>query len=255
MAILREQGVNGHVEMAAAFDRAGFEAWDVHMSDLLAGRVRLLEFAGLAACGGFSFGDVLGAGQGWAKSILFHAGLKQQFSEFFADPERFALGICNGCQMMSGLKEIIPGADDWPSFLRNRSEQFEARLARVEILPSPSIFMQGLEGAILPVVVSHGEGRADFAPGSNSAQVHGVMRYVDETGAATERYPHNPNGSEKGLTGFTNTDGRVTLMMPHPERVVRNIQMSWRPSEWDEAGDDSPWIELFRNARRWSDLT
>jgi phosphoribosylformylglycinamidine synthase len=255
VAILREQGVNGHVEMAAAFDRAGFEAWDVHMSDLLAGRVRLLEFAGLAACGGFSFGDVLGAGQGWAKSILFHAGLKQQFSEFFADPERFALGICNGCQMMSGLKEIIPGADDWPSFLRNRSEQFEARLARVEILPSPSIFMQGLEGAILPVVVSHGEGRADFAPGSNSAQVHGVMRYVDETGAATERYPHNPNGSEKGLTGFTNTDGRVTLMMPHPERVVRNIQMSWRPSEWDEAGDDSPWIELFRNARRWSDLT
>jgi phosphoribosylformylglycinamidine synthase len=255
VAILREQGVNGQVEMAAAFDKAGFEAWDVHMSDLLAGRVQLQEFSGLAACGGFSFGDVLGAGQGWAKSILFHEGLKQQFAEFFADPARFALGVCNGCQMMSGLKEIIPGAQDWPTFLRNRSEQFEARLSRVEILPSSSILFQGLEGAILPVVVSHGEGRAWFEPGSDSTQAHGVMRYVDDAGAATERYPHNPNGSGNGLTGFTNADGRITLMMPHPERVVRNIQLSWRPPEWDDAGDESPWLELFRNARRWTAVT
>ncbi|MEN9759350.1 MAG: hypothetical protein RL676_499 [Pseudomonadota bacterium] len=253
VAILREQGVNGQVEMAAAFDRAGFEAWDVHMSDLLSGRVRLHDFAGMAACGGFSYGDVLGAGQGWAKSILFHDDLRRQFADFFADPTRFALGVCNGCQMMSALKEIVPGAAHWPAFKRNRSEQFEARLSMVEVLSSPSIFMRHMEGARLPVVVSHGEGRAEFSAVSErqAAQSYAVMRYVDETGAPAERYPANPNGSENGWTGFSNTDGRITLMMPHPERVFRSVQMSWHPQPLKVLGEDSPWMLMFHNARQW----
>ena len=254
VAILREQGVNGQVEMAAAFDRAGFEAWDVHMSDLLGGRVRLHEFAGLAACGGFSYGDVLGAGQGWAKSILFNDDLRRQFSDFFADPTRFALGVCNGCQMMSALREIVPGAGHWPAFKRNRSEQFEARFSMVEVLASPSILMRHMEGSRLPVVVSHGEGRAEFSGASQqqAASQYTVMRYVDESGAPTMRYPANPNGSEGGWTGFTNGDGRITLMMPHPERVFRSVQMSWRPQSLQMLGEDTPWLLMFHNARQWA---
>ncbi len=251
VAILREQGVNGQVEMAAAFDRAGFEAWDVHMSDLLEGRIALADFAGLAACGGFSFGDVLGAGRGWARSILFHEALRQQFATFFADGSRFALGLCNGCQMFSALKEIIPGAQDWPTFEKNRSEQFEARLSQVEIVDSPSIFLSGFAGAILPIVVSHGEGRAVFADMQSAQRVATAMRYVDSQGRATEQYPANPNGSPQGVTGFTNQDGRITLMMPHPERVFRAVQMSWQPSRLAMSGDASPWLQMFMNARRW----
>ncbi len=261
VAVLREQGVNGQVEMAAAFDAAGFEAWDVHMSDLLSGRIRLDQFAGLAACGGFSYGDVLGAGQGWAKTILFNDDLRQQFTRFFADETRFALGVCNGCQMMSGLREIVPGAQHWPNFLRNQSEQFEARLSMVEILESPSVFFKDMAGAILPVVVSHGEGRADFnrhregsagARGGAMSNFNAVLRYVDAKGNPTEAYPANPNGSPQGLTGFTNIDGRVTLMMPHPERVFRNVQLSWRPEQFSALGDYSPWIQMFRNAHLWA---
>ncbi len=251
VAILREQGVNGQVEMAAAFDRAGFEAWDVHMSDLLEGRIALADFAGLAACGGFSFGDVLGAGRGWARSILFHEALRQQFETFFADSSRFALGVCNGCQMLSALKEIVPGAQDWPTFEKNRSEQFEARLSQVEVLESPSIFLSGFGGAILPVVVSHGEGRAVFAGAQAAERVTTAMRYVDSQGRPTEQYPANPNGSSQGVTGFTNDDGRITLMMPHPERVFRAVQMSWQPSRLAMSGDASPWLQMFMNARRW----
>ncbi|MEN9772719.1 MAG: hypothetical protein RJA58_1362, partial [Pseudomonadota bacterium] len=251
VAILREQGVNGQVEMAAAFDRAGFEAWDVHMSDLLEGRVQLSEFAGLAACGGFSFGDVLGAGRGWARSILFHDALRQQFEAFFADQSRFALGVCNGCQMVSALKEIIPGAQDWPTFEKNRSEQFEARLAQVEVLESPSVFLSGFAGAVLPVVVSHGEGRAVFASDQALTRAKPVLRYVDAQGHATETYPMNPNGSAQGVTGFTNQDGRITLMMPHPERVFRAVQMSWQPNRLAMSGDASPWLQMFLNARHW----
>jgi phosphoribosylformylglycinamidine synthase len=251
VAILREQGVNGQVEMAAAFDRAGFEAWDVHMSDLLEGRVQLSEFAGLAACGGFSFGDVLGAGRGWARSILFHDALRQQFEAFFADQSRFALGVCNGCQMVSALKEIIPGAQDWPTFEKNRSEQFEARLAQVEVLESPSVFLSGFAGAVLPVVVSHGEGRAVFASDQALTRAKPVLRYVDAQGHATETYPMNPNGSAQGVTGFTNQDGRITLMMPHPERVFRAVQMSWQPNRLAMSGVASPWLQMFLNARHW----
>ena len=253
IAILREQGVNGHVEMAAAFDRAGFEAWDVHMSDLLAGEVKLSAFAGFAACGGFSFGDVLGAGQGWAKSILFHEDLRRQFEAFFADGSRFALGVCNGCQMMSGLKEIIPGADYWPTFLRNRSEQFEARLSMVEVLSSNSIFFPEMHGLLMPVVVSHGEGRASFSQEleKDASKANPVLRYVDARGHAAQHYPANPNGSPRGETGFTNSDGRITLMMPHPERVFRNAQMSWLPQDWRHKGDYSPWMQMFLNARSW----
>ncbi len=251
VAILREQGVNGQVEMAAAFDRAGFEAWDVHMSDLLEGRVQLSEFSGLAACGGFSFGDVLGAGRGWARSILFHDALRQQFEAFFTDPSRFALGVCNGCQMLSALKEIIPGAQDWPTFEKNRSEQFEARLAQVEVLESPSVFLSGFVGAVLPVVVSHGEGQAVFASDQTFSKALPVMRYVDAQGRATETYPANPNGSAQGVTGFTNQDGRITLMMPHPERVFRAVQMSWQPNRIAMSGDASPWLQMFLNARHW----
>jgi phosphoribosylformylglycinamidine synthase len=250
VAILREQGVNSQYEMAAAFDRAGFEAVDVHMSDLLAGRLRLADFQGLAACGGFSYGDVLGAGQGWARTILMHARCRDEFTAFFQRPDSFALGVCNGCQMMSALKSLIPGAAHWPAFRRNRVEQFEARFVQVEILPSPSLFFAGMAGSVLPIVVSHGEGRAVAESGENEALP--VLRYVDNRGQVTEVYPQNPNGSPGGLTGVTTADGRFTIMMPHPERVFRRVQMSWYPKEWDtHASDASPWLTLFVNARRW----
>ncbi len=252
VAILREQGVNGHVEMAAAFDRAGFAAVDVHMSDILAGRVSLDDFQGLAACGGFSYGDVLGAGGGWAKSILFNARARDEFAAFFAREDSFTLGVCNGCQMLSHLKELIPGAEHWPAFVRNTSEQFEARLALVEVLDSPSIFLQGMAGARLPIAVAHGEGRVEFGAGHNPHQALAAglvgLRYVDNRGAATEHYPANPNGSPLGITGLTTKDGRVTIMMPHPERVFRGLQHSWHPAAW---GEDAPWLRMFRNARVW----
>ena len=245
MAILREQGVNGEVEMAAAFDRAGFECVDVHMSDLMAGRIHLADVKGLAACGGFSYGDVLGAGQGWAKSVLFHPELKDQFADFFNRTDTFALGVCNGCQMMSNLASIIPGAQHWPTFHRNRSEQFEARFAMVEIPSSPSILLAGMAGSALPVVVSHGEGRAVFA---NDQRPSIALRYIDNRGAPATTYPFNPNGSPGGITGVTTPDGRFTIMMPHPERVFRTVQMSWHPAG---LGEDSPWMRIFRNARQW----
>jgi len=245
VAILREQGVNGQVEMAAAFERAGFACIDVHMSDLLAGRIKLADFQGLAACGGFSFGDVLGAGQGWAKSILFHPALKDQFAAFFARSDTFALGVCNGCQMLAHLAPIIPGAEAWPSFQLNRSERFEARFALVEITPSPSIFFTGMAGSRLPIVVSHGEGRAVFA---SEMRPPIALRYIDHRGHVATTYPMNPNGSPDGITGVTTPDGRFTIMMPHPERVFRSVQMSWRPAG---LGEDAPWLTMFRNARRW----
>jgi len=251
MAILREQGVNGQVEMAAAFDRAGFEAVDVHMSDLLAARTALDGFRGLVACGGFSFGDVLGAGQGWAKSVLFHPELREQFHAFFARPDSFALGVCNGCQMLSTLQEIIPGAEHWPRFVRNTSEQFEARFAQLEILESPSILLRGMAGSVLPIAVAHGEGRAAFTgvdPAAVLQQGLVAARYVDGYGKPAETYPANPNGSPLGITALTTTDGRVTVMMPHPERVFRTVTHSWHPDDW---GPDGPWLRLFRNARVW----
>jgi phosphoribosylformylglycinamidine synthase len=248
VAVLREQGVNGHVEMAAAFDLAGFEAVDVHMSDLAAERHRLADFAGFIACGGFSYGDVLGAGRGWAKSILFHEALREAFGQFLADPEKFALGVCNGCQMLATLKDLIPGADAWPEFIGNRSAQFEARLSQVRIESSASIFLQGMEGACLPVATAHGEGRAWFQ-GSAMPEELVALRYVDGTGAPTEQYPGNPNGSPHGITGLCNEDGRVTIMMPHPERTLRAVNFSWAPTEW---GDVSPWRRMFLNARRWA---
>jgi phosphoribosylformylglycinamidine synthase len=248
VAVLREQGVNGQVEMAAAFTRAGFEAVDVHMTDLTAGRHTLADFAGLAAGGGFSYGDVLGAGRGWATAILYNEVLRAQFEGFFADPSRFALGVCNGCQMLSNLKDIIPGAQHWPQFLRNTSEQYEARLATVEVIDSPSLFLRDMAGSHIPVVVAHGEGRVDFLRECSPSKSNACLRYVDNRGRPTEDYPLNPNGSPGGLTGFTAADGRVTIMMPHPERVFRSVQMSWHPAEW---GEDSPWMRIFRNARAW----
>jgi phosphoribosylformylglycinamidine synthase len=247
IAILREQGVNGHVEMAAAFERAGFAPYDVHMSDLQAGRMHLADFKGFAACGGFSYGDVLGAGQGWAKSVLFNPRLRDEFAAFFGRADSFALGVCNGCQMMAHLAPIIPGAQDWPTFQRNRSEQFEARVVMVEIPPSNSIFLGAMAGSKLPVVVSHGEGRAEFAAGQNGKALV-AMRYIDNRGAVATGYPFNPNGSPEGLAGVTTADGRFTIMMPHPERTFRSVQMSWRP---DGLGEDAPWLEMFRNVRRW----
>jgi phosphoribosylformylglycinamidine synthase len=250
VAILREQGVNSQIEMAAAFDRAGFEAVDVHMTDLFAGRRRLEEFAGLVACGGFSYGDVLGAGEGWAKSILFNARAREQFAAFFARPGSFALGICNGCQMMSALKDIIPGATDWPRFVRNRSEQFEGRTSQVAIERSPSLFFAGMEGSLLPIAVAHGEGRAEFAAADGPARVASLvaMRFVTTSGAVATSYPANPNGSPAGIAALTTPDGRVTIAMPHPERVFRSLQNSWRPVG---AGEYSGWMRMFRNARRW----
>ena len=247
VAVLREQGVNGHVEMAAAFDQAGFAAVDVHMSDLAAGRHRLTDFAGFVACGGFSYGDVLGAGRGWAKSILFHAALRDQFGSFLADRAKFALGVCNGCQMLAALKELIPGAEAWPEFIGNRSEQFEARLGMVRIEQSPSIFLQGMAGSRLPVVTAHGEGRAEFH-GNPLCDELVALRYVDGFGSPVERYPQNPNGSPDGVTGMCNEDGRVSIMMPHPERTLRAVNFSWVPADWAEA---SPWQRMFQNARRW----
>jgi phosphoribosylformylglycinamidine synthase len=248
VAILREQGVNSHYEMAAAFDRAGFAAVDVHMSDILAGRVSLKDFKGLAACGGFSYGDVLGAGLGWARTILMHDGCRDEFAAFFQRQDTFALGVCNGCQMMSALKSIIPGAEHWPAFRRNKVEQFEARFVMAEIIDSPSIFFAGMEGSQVPIVVSHGEGRAVFDNAEDQGKVLSAVRYVDNKGEPTEVYPYNPNGSPGGLTGVTTADGRFTIMMPHPERVFRTVQMSWHPEDW---GEDSPWLRMFRNARRW----
>jgi phosphoribosylformylglycinamidine synthase len=246
VAILREQGVNGHAEMAAAFDLAGFAAIDVHMSDLAEGRRRLGEFAGFVACGGFSYGDVLGAGRGWAKSILFHDALRDEFGRFLADPGKFALGVCNGCQMLAALKELIPGAEGWPDFVVNRSEQFEARLSLVRVEDSPSLFLQGMAGSRLPVATAHGEGRAAF-PSGPAAEGLIALRYIDGDGP-TERYPRNPNGSPQGITGLCNGDGRVTIMMPHPERTLRRVNFSWAPDAW---GDASPWQRIFQNARRW----
>jgi phosphoribosylformylglycinamidine synthase len=246
IAILRDQGVNGEVEMAAAFHRAGFESHDVHMSDILEGRVSLDSFRGLAACGGFSFGDVLGGGEGWAKSVLYNSRARDEFSAFFARPDTFALGVCNGCQMMAALKELVPGAAEWPRFVKNASEQFESRVVTVEILPSPSIFFQGMEGSRLPVVTAHGEGRAAFDAPEHASRVIVAARFVDNRGCPTEIYPLNPNGSAGGLTAVTTADGRFTIVMPHPERVFRSVQWSWHPDGWAE---DSPWMRVFRNAR------
>ena len=252
IAILREQGVNSHVEMAAAFDRAGFVAVDVHMSDILSGRTDLADFNGLVACGGFSYGDVLGAGEGWAKSILFNKDAKAMFKAFFEREDTFSLGVCNGCQMLSNLKEIIPGSQAWPRFVQNKSERFEARFSLVEIQENPSIFFDGMAGSRMPIAVSHGEGRTEFSSDDaiDDANESGTvaMRYVDNYGHITETYPANPNGSPDGITALTTTDGRVTIMMPHPERVFRTVANSWHPDEWQE---DSPWVRMFRNARKF----
>jgi phosphoribosylformylglycinamidine synthase len=250
VAILREQGVNGQVEMAAAFDRAGFTAVDVHMSDLISGRVALDGFKGLAACGGFSYGDVLGAGRGWATSILERPDLREQFARFFQRADSFSLGVCNGCQMLAQLKGLVPGAEHWPRFLRNKSEQYEARLAQVQVQDSPSILFAGMAGSRIPVVVAHGEGLARFDAPEHQGAANVALRFVDGHGAVAEAYPANPNGSPAGITGLTSRDGRATLMMPHPERVFRTLQMSWHPAQW---GEDSPWLRIFRNARAWVD--
>ncbi|WP_105167128.1 phosphoribosylformylglycinamidine synthase [Pseudoalteromonas sp. T1lg23B] len=251
MAILREQGVNSHLEMAAAFNRAGFAAVDVHMSDILEGRLTLEQFKGLVACGGFSYGDVLGAGEGWAKSILFNDMAREQFKNFFERQDTFSLGVCNGCQMMSTLKELIPGTEHWPRFVTNKSERFEARFSLVEVQNSPSVFFDGMAGSRMPIAVSHGEGHAEFA---NAGAVQAALssgtvavKFVDNYGNPTTQYPNNPNGSPEGITGITSTDGRATVMMPHPERVFRAVANSWHPDEWQE---DSPWMRMFRNARK-----
>ncbi|MGB0734228.1 MAG: phosphoribosylformylglycinamidine synthase subunit PurQ, partial [Pontibacterium sp.] len=250
--IVREQGVNGQIEMAAAFDRAGFEAVDVHMSDILSGKRSLEGFKGLVACGGFSYGDVLGAGEGWAKSVLFNNVARDQFEAFFNREDSFALGVCNGCQMLSNLHSLIPGADLWPHFVRNESEQFEARVAMVEIQESNSLFLQGMAGSRMPIAVAHGEGRAEFTSSAHLGNLDAsgtvAMRYVDNSGVVTTRYPANPNGSPAGITGVTTEDGRVTIMMPHPERVFRAVQNSWAPEAWDENG---AWLRMFQNARKW----
>ena len=254
VAILREQGVNSHVEMAAAFNRAGFRAVDVHMTDILAGRTDLGGFAGLVACGGFSYGDVLGAGGGWAKSILFNGRAREQFEAFFARPDSFTLGVCNGCQMLAALQAIIPGADHWPRFVQNLSEQFEARLSLVEVVESPSVFLRDMAGSRLLIATSHGEGRAEFHGADDLDQLVSLnrlaVRYVDNNGRPADAYPANPNGSPDGVAGFCSADGRVTIMMPHPERVFRSVQHSWCPPEW---GEDGPWMRMFYNARKWVD--
>jgi phosphoribosylformylglycinamidine synthase len=254
VAILREQGVNSHVEMAAAFHRAGFEPIDLHMSDILEGLTDLQGFIGLVACGGFSYGDVLGAGGGWAKSVLFNDRGREQFQAFFERSGTFTLGVCNGCQMLAELREIIPGSNDWPRFVRNLSEQFEARLSLVEVQESPSIMLAGMAGSLLPIVTSHAEGRAEFAGAGSlencnrNAQI--CIRYADNFGRTATSYPANPNGSPEGIAGICSTDGRVTGVMPHPERVFRTVQNSWHPAEW---GEDGPWLRMFRNARVWVD--
>ncbi|EJF4460850.1 phosphoribosylformylglycinamidine synthase, partial [Vibrio parahaemolyticus] len=251
MAILREQGVNSHVEMAAAFDRAGFEATDIHMSDILTGQAALDEYQGLVACGGFSYGDVLGAGEGWAKSILFNAQAREQFQAFFNREDTFSLGVCNGCQMLSNLKELIPGADLWPRFVRNESERFEARFSLVEVQKSDSVFFDGMAGSRMPIAVSHGEGRVEVRDGEhlNAIEASGTvaLRYVDNNGNPTQQYPNNPNGSPNAITGLTTADGRVTIMMPHPERVFRTVANSWVPEGW---GENGAWMRMFQNARK-----
>ena len=252
VAILREQGVNSHIEMAYAFTQAGFEAYDVHMTDLQTGRAKLADFKGVVACGGFSYGDTLGAGIGWARSITFNPALADQFSKFFAEKDTFGLGVCNGCQMFAELANIIPGAEAWPRFTTNRSERFEARLSQVEVMDSPSLFFKGMAGSRLPIAVAHGEGFANFDPAlggrGNAVNAIAAMRFTDNHGTATESYPANPNGSPDGLTAVTTADGRFTAMMPHPERVFRNIQMSWTPLD---AAAHSPWMQLWHNARSW----
>ncbi|MEJ1353901.1 MAG: phosphoribosylformylglycinamidine synthase [Candidatus Sedimenticola sp. (ex Thyasira tokunagai)] len=250
VAVLREQGVNGQIEMANAFHRAGFDSVDVHMSDILSGRVSLDRFRGMVACGGFSYGDVLGAGEGWAKSILFNSQARDQFEAFFQRRDSFSLGVCNGCQMLSNLHELIPGAESWPHFVRNRSEQFEARFATVEVQETPSIMLRGMAGSRLPIAVAHGEGRAEFRDSQHlkAANERVALRYVENNGEVASAYPANPNGSPEGISGLTSDDGRATIMMPHPERVIRSVQNSWHPDEW---GEDGPWLRLFRNARVW----
>jgi phosphoribosylformylglycinamidine synthase len=250
IAILRDQGVNGQLEMAAAFHAAGFECVDVHLSDIIAGRVDLARFRGLAACGGFSYGDVLGAGEGWAKTILYNPRARDQFQAFFERSDTFTLGVCNGCQMLSNLHELIPGTGHWPRFVRNRSEQFEARTLLVEVLPTPSILLAGMAGSRMPIAVAHGEGRAEFRDGEHLAAARGgvAVRYLEHDGRIAHAYPANPNGSPDGIAGLTSLDGRVTIMMPHPERVFRTVQHSWHPDDW---GPDGPWMRLFRNARVW----
>ena len=248
VAVLREQGVNSHVEMAYAFTEAGFEAFDVHMTDLQTGRARLADFMGVVACGGFSYGDTLGAGIGWARSITLNPQLADEFQAFFGRADTFGLGVCNGCQMFAELADIIPGAQDWPRFTTNQSERFEARLSLVEVLESPSLVLKGMAGSRLPIAVAHGEGFANFKYRGDAARVIAAMRFVDNTGQPTQVYPFNPNGSPGGLTAVTTADGRFTAMMPHPERVFRNIQMSW--TDQDPA-DFSPWMRLWRNARQW----
>jgi phosphoribosylformylglycinamidine synthase len=254
LAVLREQGVNSQTETAAVFDQAGFEAHDVHMTDLLSGRRTLAEFKGLIACGGFSYGDVLGAGEGWAKSILFHEAVREQFQRFFARSDSFALGICNGCQMFAALKTLIPGTTHWPRFVKNRSEQYEARFPLVEVLSSPSVLFAGMAGSLLPIAVSHGEGRAEFASSAAAQECaeSGLVsfRYVNHDRSLAQRYPANPSGTPLGIAALSNADGRVTITMPHPERSFRYLQNSWRPRG---AGGYSGWMRLFRNARRFVD--
>jgi phosphoribosylformylglycinamidine synthase len=249
VAILREQGVNSHLEMSYAMSKAGFDTFDVHMTDLQSGRLKLADFRGFVACGGFTYGDTLGAGEGWARSILFNPVLAEQFKGFFGRPDTFALGVCNGCQMMAALSPIIPGAEAWPKFTRNKGEQFEARLALVEVLESPSIFFHGMTGSRIPIAVSHGEGYADFSQRGDATRVKRALRFVDHHGRPTEVYPFNPNGSPDGLTSVTTPDGRFTVLMPHPERVFRNIQMSWTSGDRSAL---SPWMQMFRNAREWA---
>jgi phosphoribosylformylglycinamidine synthase len=252
VAILREQGVNSQLEMAAVFHRAGFAPVDVHMTDLIAGRVRLDDYKGLVACGGFSYGDVLGAGEGWAKSILWNPRMREAFVRYFERPDTFTLGVCNGCQMMAALKDLVPGAGHWPRFVRNRSEQFEGRVGLVEVLPTPSIFFAGMAGSVMPIAVAHGEGRAEFADAAAVAACEATglvsLRFVDNRGRPAAEYPANPNGSPGGITGLSSRDGRATILMPHPERVYRTVQNSWHPDGW---GEDSGWMRMFRNARVW----
>ncbi|CSB04431.1 phosphoribosylformylglycinamidine synthase [Vibrio cholerae] len=252
MAILREQGVNSHVEMAAAFDRAGFDAVDVHMSDILTGQTVLDAYQGLVACGGFSYGDVLGAGEGWAKSILFNAQAREQFEQFFQRKDTFSLGVCNGCQMLSNLRDLIPGAELWPRFVRNESDRFEARFSLVEVQKSPSLFFSEMAGSRMPIAVSHGEGRVEVRDAQHLAAIEQsgtvAIRFVDNFGQPTQAYPSNPNGSPNAITGLTTQDGRVTIMMPHPERVFRTVANSWHPDNW---GENGAWMRMFQNARKY----
>ena len=246
--MLREEGVNSQNEMTAAFLRAGFDAYDVHMTDLLSGRIELAGFKGLACPGGFSYGDVLGAGGGWAKTVLHNDRLTEVFRTFFHRDDTFGIGICNGCQMMSQLRDLIPGASHWPMLVRNLSEQFEARVVNLELLESPSIFFEGMAGSVLPIVTSHGEGRVQFLSPEDAALARTAARYVDPQGRPTEVYPFNPNGSAEGRASFTTDDGRFTIIMPHPERSHRAVQLSWHPAEWT---DVSGWMRMFWNARKW----